>query len=177
MLWLLDEQPSEEEEARMIEQTLDKKFIKVYNKIDLLHPSGDHLAGPIDAVSSDIRQHPSSTSSVISSINEEDVTTVYISAKHCTNLTLLEEAIYKAANIPEITENDIIVTNARHYEALTHALESINRVIEGLNGQLSGDLLSEDLRICLDQLAEITGGQITSTEVLHNIFKNFCIGK
>lgn len=177
VLWLLDEQPSEEEEARMIEQTLDKKLIKVYNKIDLLHPSDDHLAGPIDAVSSDIRLNQDSTSSVISSINEEDVTTVYISAKHCTNLTLLEEAIYKAANIPEITENDIIVTNARHYEALTHALESINRVIDGLDSQLSGDLLSEDLRICLDQLAEITGGKITSTEVLHNIFKNFCIGK
>ena len=70
-----------------------------------------------------------------------------------------------------------VVTSARHYEALTHAHESISRVIEGLQKNLSGDLLSEDLRICIDHLAEITGGQITTNEVLENIFSHFCIGK
>jgi tRNA modification GTPase len=60
---------------------------------------------------------------------------------------------------------------------LTRAQQSIQRVIDGLQMQLSGDLLSEDLRQALDTLAEITGGQITTNEVLGNIFKNFCVGK
>lgn len=89
----------------------------------------------------------------------------------------LETAIYEVADIPEITENSIIVTNARHYEALVHANDSILRVIEAMDTGLSGDLISEDLRLCLEQLAEITGGQITTNEVLENIFKHFCIGK
>jgi len=102
---------------------------------------------------------------------------IYISAKLKQNIDALETAIYEAADIPEINENSVIITSARHYEALTRADESILRVIDGMNMQLSGDLISEDLRICLDQLADITGGQITTHEVLGNIFQHFCIGK
>ena len=100
-----------------------------------------------------------------------------ISAKTGIGLDALEAAIYQAADIPTLTENDVIVTNARHYDALTRAHESIQRVLDGLHAQLSGDLLSEDLRQALDTLSEITGGQITPNEVLGNIFKNFCVGK
>lgn len=103
--------------------------------------------------------------------------TIAISAKFGTNLSELESAIYQAADIPTLQENDVIVTNARHYDALTRAHDHIQRVIDGLQMQLSGDLLSEDLRLTLDTLAEITGGQITPNEVLGNIFKNFCVGK
>ena len=106
-----------------------------------------------------------------------DFAEIKISAKMGEGIDALEEAIYKAADIPEITENDVIVTNARHYEALTRAQASIQRVIDGMQMQLSGDLLSEDLRQALDTLSEITGGQITPNEVLGNIFKHFCIGK
>mgnify|MGYP000611787233 CR=1 FL=1 len=109
-------------------------------------------------------------------VNEE-LHIIYISAKLKQNIKELEEAIYVAADIPEINENSVIITSARHYEALMHADESILRVIEGLDFGLSGDLISEDLRICLHQLADITGGQITPHEVLGNIFKHFCIGK
>ena len=106
-----------------------------------------------------------------------DFAEIKISAKMGEGIDALEEAIYKAADIPEITENGVIVTNARHYEALTRAQASIQRVIDGMQMQLSGDLLSEDLRQALDTLSEITGGQITPNEVLGNIFKHFCVGK
>ena len=102
---------------------------------------------------------------------------VPISAKYGTGIEDLEKAIYEAADIPALTDNDIIVTNARHYDALTRSRDCIQRVIDGLQMQLSGDLLSEDLRQALDTLSEITGGRITPNEVLGNIFKNFCVGK
>ena len=103
--------------------------------------------------------------------------TIAISAKFGTNLTELESAIYQAAQIPTLQENDVIITNARHYEALTRAHAHLERVLDGMAQNISGDLLSEDLRLTLDTLAEITGGQITPNEVLGNIFKNFCVGK
>jgi tRNA modification GTPase len=109
--------------------------------------------------------------------NIGDFAEIKISAKMGEGIDTLENAIYKAADIPELLENDVIVTNARHYEALTRAQESIQRVVDGLQMQLSEDLLSEDLRQALDTLSEITGGQITPNEVLGNIFKNFCVGK
>ena len=102
---------------------------------------------------------------------------IYISAKYKEHINELEAAIYESADIPTIRENSVIVTNARHYEALARAKESIQRVIDGIQLGLSGDLISEDLRLCLEQLGEITGGQITTNEVLRNIFKHFCIGK
>ena len=89
----------------------------------------------------------------------------------------LETAIYQAANVPSLQENDVIVTNARHYDALTRAQSHLQRVLEGMAQNISGDLLAEDLRLTIDTLAEITGGQITPNEVLGNIFKNFCVGK
>ena len=103
---------------------------------------------------------------------------IAVSAKFGINIEALESLIYEAAQIPEIKESDIIITNARHYEALLHAQNNLSRVIAGLNNQLSGDLIAEDLRLVLSDLAEITGqGQITPNEVLGNIFQHFCIGK
>ena len=96
-------------------------------------------------------------------------------AKFGVGLDQLRQQLIDAA--PKTTDADIIVTNARHYDALVRANEHLQRVIDGLQMQLSGDLLSEDLRLTLDTLAEITGGQITPNEVLGNIFKHFCVGK
>ncbi|MBP3845717.1 MAG: tRNA uridine-5-carboxymethylaminomethyl(34) synthesis GTPase MnmE [Prevotella sp.] len=82
------------------------------------------------------------------------------------------------AAIPHASDSDVIISNARHYEILTRAQEHLSQVIKGLNAQISGDLLSEDLRLVLSELGEITGqGQITPTEVLNNIFQHFCVGK
>lgn len=98
-------------------------------------------------------------------------------AKRGEGVAELEAALYRAADIPEITENDVIVTSVRHYEALTRAHEAITLVIEGMREGLTSDLLSEHLRACLEALSDITGGAITSQEVLNNVFQHFCIGK
>lgn len=96
-------------------------------------------------------------------------------AKYGIGLDNLRQQLIDAA--PKTADTDIIITNARHYESLTLAHESIARVIDGLEQELSGDLLSEDLRLTLNHLADITGGQITPQETLNNIFSNFCVGK
>lgn len=101
--------------------------------------------------------------------------TEHFQAKYGIGLEQLHEQLLNAA--PKTADTDIIVTNARHYDALNRAHYSILRVIDGLRQQLSGDLLSENLRQVLDILAEITGGQITTQETLDNIFANFCVGK
>ncbi len=102
---------------------------------------------------------------------------VTISAKHNENIQILKEKIYEAANVPEIDENTIMVTNIRHFEALGKATEDLQRILDGMADGVSSDLLAEDLRLCLATLAEITGSEITPQETLNNIFKHFCIGK
>ena len=96
-------------------------------------------------------------------------------AKFGIGLDDLRKRLIDAA--PKTSDTDVIITNARHYDALIRAREAILRVIDGLQMQLSGDLLSEDLRQAIDILAEITGGQITTQETLNNIFSHFCVGK
>ena len=158
ILWLIDAIPSLEEIKNIQERCADKKLIIVINKIDNNNSSANNIINQLTTTAPTL-QH------------------LEISAKLGTNISQLEQALYTAANIPEINENSVIVTSARHYEALTHANESITRVIDAMKADLSGDLISEDLRICLEQLSEITGGQITPNEVLGNIFQHFCIGK
>ena len=102
---------------------------------------------------------------------------VPMSAKLGYNIEGLKKSLVEFADIPEITENDVIVTSARHYEALTRADESLQRVLESMDAGMSGDIIAEDLKMVLEALGEITGGQISSLETLNNIFKHFCIGK
>lgn len=99
-----------------------------------------------------------------------------ISAKTGYNVPNLVEQLVSTVNITSLSSGDVIVSNARHYEALSHARSAIERVISGLDTHLSGEFISQDIRECLHYLGEITG-QITTDEVLGNIFKNFCIGK
>ena len=111
-------------------------------------------------------------------LGEDDcMETISISAKNRKGIAELQKLLVRAAALPEVTQNDVVVSNVRHYEALSHALEAIHRVQDGMAMGLSGDLVSQDLRECLFHLAEIVGGEITNDEVLGNIFRNFCIGK
>lgn len=152
ILWVVDATPSLSELSEMQTRCEGKSLILVRNKVDETNADG-------------------------LSVGDSHCQIVSISAKYKRNIDQLEQLIYASANIPEINENSVIITSVRHYEALTRADESILRVIDALSMSLSGDLISEDLRICLDELADITGGQITPNEVLGNIFKHFCIGK
>ena len=157
ILWIIDSSPAAEDIHEMLERTKDKSLIIIRNKIDIAQLSDD-AASTLPAL--------------------KDMTVINISAKHGSNINLLESAIFKSADIPELTEQDIIVTSARQYHSLTKAHDNLSRVLSGLESDLSGDLISEDLRLVLDDLADITGqGRIVTDEVLGNIFRNFCVGK
>ena len=166
VIWLLDAQPTEAEIEDMKEKNQGKKLLMVFNKID-------EISFDKAMLSSD---ENSQTSSSIS-LSDENVSILNISARTGENVSDLEQALVRAADIPEITENDVIVTSARHYEALLRADESLSRVLESMDMGMSGDIIAEDLKMVLEELGEITGGQISSQETLNNIFKHFCIGK
>ena len=154
VLWIVDEQPDASMTEEMRQRCEGKGLITILNKID----KTPDLPTPFWLAALPGRH-------------------VLLSAKYGTGINELEQMIFEAANLPEVTENDVIVTRARHYEALVHAHEDLERVIEGLQMELSGDLLSEDLRSCLHHLGEITGGEITTDETLGAIFSEFCVGK
>ena len=166
VIWLLDAQPTEAEIAEMKEKNQGKKLLMVFNKID-------EISFDKAVLSSDEKSQPSSPIS----LSDENVSILNISARTGENVSDLEQALVRAADIPEITENDVIVTSARHYEALLRSDESLSRVLESMDMGMSGDIIAEDLKMVLEELGEITGGQISSQETLNNIFKHFCIGK
>jgi tRNA modification GTPase len=99
-----------------------------------------------------------------------------ISAKKNEGVEVLQEKLLSFVNTGALKSNDAIVTNSRHYDALLKAQEEINKVQEGLNMGLTGDLLAIDIRQALYHFGEISG-QVTNDELLGNIFANFCIGK
>ncbi len=153
ILWIIDQMPTDNEINEMLKQCENKKLIVVNNKID------------INNITNQLKEKIKNTP------------IIGISAQNDTNINKLRDTICEIMNIPEINENNTIVTSIRHFEALTAAHDAITRVIEGMKNQLPTDLLTIDLRICLHSLAEITGGEITPDETLSNIFKHFCIGK
>jgi len=99
-----------------------------------------------------------------------------VSAKDGLGIGELEEALLSSINLEALEDHDVIVTNARHYDALLRAQEAVERVLGGLETGVSADFLSQDIRDILHYLGEITG-LITTDEILGNIFRNFCIGK
>lgn len=129
----------------------DKTLLQVWNKSDLCDPAA------------------------LRSTQHTDRPPIVLSAKSG-DVEVLKQALVAEAGKLFDTRSAVTISNARHYEALVRALEAIRRVERGLQEQLSGEFLSMDLQDCLNALGEITG-QITSQEVLNNIFAHFCIGK
>lgn len=162
VLWMIDTTDTGHQAERLKQELLPhlngKKLLLLFNKSDL----------------------PASIppETLLPQFADIEADKLYISAKNRENIATLENHLLRLASLPEIEQNDIIVTNVRHYEALTRALSSIHRVQDGLQNGLPGDLISEDLRQCIHELGEIVAeGGITSEETLQNIFRNFCIGK
>ena len=165
VLWLIDKQPSDSEIEDIKTRVAGKKLIIVRNKMDLTNSSLNNSSSAQQTIQN-------------SNFNIQNSSSVDISAKYGTNISKLEQLIVEAANIPQLSESDIVITSVRHYSALLHADESLQRVIDSMNLGLSGDLLAEDLRMVIDYLAEITGEErITPQETLQNIFTHFCVGK
>ena len=175
VLWLIDKQPEASEIEDMKERVAGKKLIIVRNKIDLTNPSLDNSLSAKPTIQQlFIGEADNSTFNT----QHSTLPIVDISAKYGTNILELEQLIVEAADIPQISESDIVITSVRHYSALLHADESLQRVIDSMNLGLSGDLLAEDLRMVIDSLAEITGEErITPQETLNSIFSSYCIGK
>ena len=165
VLWLIDKQPSDSEIEDIKTRVAGKKLIIVRNKMDLTNSSLNNSSSAQPTIQN-------------SNFNIQNSSSVDISAKYGTNISKLEQLIVEAANIPQLSESDIVITSVRHYSALLHADENLQRVIDSMNLGLSGDLLAEDLRMVIDYLAEITGEErITPQETLQNIFTHFCVGK
>ncbi|WP_299527054.1 tRNA uridine-5-carboxymethylaminomethyl(34) synthesis GTPase MnmE, partial [uncultured Lutibacter sp.] len=133
----------------------DKRIITIINKSDLILET-EHLKPACG------RQAQNSK--------------LYISAKHKTGIDALIKVLTDLSFTGKLATNQTIVSNARHFDALNQALNSINEVSTGLENQLSSDLLSIDIRQALYFLGEITG-EVTNDDLLGNIFANFCIGK
>ena len=101
---------------------------------------------------------------------------VPISAKYNKNIEQLIAALIDSVNIQALDNNETIITNVRHYEALSNAKAGMSRVKNGLMNGISGDFIAQDIREALHYIGAITG-DITTDEVLGNVFRNFCIGK
>ena len=138
----------------------DKKLIIILNKIDLLSKKQIFNI-------KDLSQFRNLTSS-------DKI--IYLSAFNHKNIDLLITTLLNIVKQRVAGEHDVIVTNIRHYEALTHADDAIDRVAKGLTSNVSSDLLAQDIREVLHYLGEITG-EVTTDEILGNIFSKFCIGK
>ena len=159
VLWVIDQTEAEKQITALSGKVLPlcegKQLILVLNKSDL---------------------NASASASIGFLGFPEGTLTISLSAKRKEGIDQLQSLLIEAAHLPALSSSDIIVTNVRHYEALTRALEAIRRVQEGLSTGLSGDFISQDLRECIFHLSDIVG-EVTTDEVLGDIFRNFCIGK
>ena len=170
-LWLIDSTAEygqiEETASRLLPVCTGKKLAVLVNKCDIIDPLS--LSRVMEYGKAMVEKYGKET--------EWDSRDLWaISARQGTNMDRLEEFLVRSAALPSISTGDVVVTNVRHYEALVRALENIKEVKQSLANGISGDLVSEPLRAAIRNLSEIVG-EVTSDEVLGNIFANFCIGK
>jgi tRNA U34 5-carboxymethylaminomethyl modifying GTPase MnmE/TrmE len=165
---------------------MEKKILLLLNKSDLLHETrkftasgNSSLPGSGDTLSKSREYGPGeiSASGTGPMPGHGEVDHVMeISAKTGAGLEELKSVLVSIIEKGKPGEHDIVVTNMRHYQSLTKAREAVLRAAAGLQHHITGDLLAMDIRDVLYYLGEITG-EITTDEILGNIFKNFCIGK
>ena len=135
----------------------DQIVLQVFNKCDLSLPSSSYL----------YHRQPTPSSRLF-----------HISAANGDGINLLRKALVSEVSLPaNLDATQTIVTNVRHYNSLRQSLEALLQAKQSFAAQQPTDLISEDLRQCLHSLAEITGSEITSDDILQNIFSHFCVGK
>ena len=163
VLWVIDGNTPIDKITQLshdiLRRTADKQLIAVVNKDDSLSP-----------------QTRQALTQTLGTLLPPGTPITFISAKCQTGTDHLQQLLIDAAAIPEADENQVIVTNARHYHALINAQQAIERAIQGLKQGISGDFVSQDIRETMHYLGEITG-EITTHDILGNIFSHFCIGK
>ena len=163
VLWMIDSADAISQLTLLSDKILPrcehKQLILVFNKVELINETQKN------ELASQFSEHIGS-----------EIESIFISAKQRLHTDELQQSLVAAAHLPTVTQNNVIVTNVRHYEALTRALDAIHRVQEGLDANISGDFLSQDIRECIFHLSDIAG-EVTNDMVLQNIFAHFCIGK
>ncbi|MEO2050134.1 MAG: tRNA uridine-5-carboxymethylaminomethyl(34) synthesis GTPase MnmE [Allomuricauda sp.] len=153
IIYLFDGQHVDIKELEKIKERYPlKQILPICNKMDLL----DHHQ--------------------IEKLKIEIPNVLFLSAKHGTGIKELESHLLGLVDSGALSGDTTIISNSRHYDALLKALEEIQKVKEGLEMELSSDLMAIDIRQALYHLGEITGS-VTTDDLLGNIFSNFCIGK
>ena len=125
------------------------------------------IANKIDLISKDDRN----------ALESEIDNLILLSAKNKAGIEDLKNELISLVNIGALSNNETIVTNSRHFEALNNALAAINSVQQGIDLEISTDLFAIDIRECLRHLGTITGDYDVDKDILGHIFSNFCIGK
>ena len=163
VLWVIDSATSAEQLSAVAQRVLphtseDQTIIVALNKIDI-------NAANVDTLQSALQE-----------ILPDGAVIAPISAQRGDEIDALQQHLIDASGSADIAPGEVMVTNARHYQALTRAGESISRAIDGINMGISGDFIAQDVRETLHHLGEITG-TITTHDILGEIFSRFCIGK
>lgn len=142
--------------ATGIELAPEQILYRIINKIDLHSDTNNSSAATAEGT--------------------EDRYTIRLSAKTGEGIRTLVAALSRSVDATAAYRGEAIVTNQRHYHALCEALTALDAALDGLHHGLTSELLSEDIRAAINHLGEITG-EITSDDILQNIFSKFCIGK
>lgn len=153
ILYLFDVNTTSEEELKLVVEDLEKRekpYLLIGNKIDQSNDYKDKFK-PFENV-------------------------VYISASKQTKLSDLEDVLLETVHLKDFKTGDTVVTNLRHYESLIKTQEALDKTLEGIDAEVSGDFLAMDIRQALHYLGEIVG-EISTDDLLDSIFSNFCIGK
>ncbi|WP_421811711.1 tRNA uridine-5-carboxymethylaminomethyl(34) synthesis GTPase MnmE [Flagellimonas sp.] len=153
IIYLFDGMDFNKTELEQLQQRYpNKQLLPICNKMDLLNPNQKEK------------------------IESEIPNVLFLSAKYNEGISELESRLLALVDSGALSGDTTIITNSRHYDALLKALEEIQKVKEGLDMELSSDLMAIDIRQALYHLGEITGS-VTTDDLLGNIFSNFCIGK
>ena len=164
-------------QAKVVIYLVDSSKLEIENletiKNEITQIKNQHPLKPLIVIGNKVDSLDSNKREAINSSISE---ILFISAKQKTGITELTDKLLSFVNDGSLRNDETIVTNSRHYDSLIKSLEQIQNVQDGMNMQLSGDLLAIDLREALFHLGNITG-EVTNDELLGNIFANFCIGK